>query len=292
MLRRAAGRRFGMRRAGLVLAMFGLLAGCAGSVAPQAGRPGDAEPAWLAAMLILPGDRAAQRMIEAVPRLAALGPSARLPVVVFAHGCRGFDAAALETLGLLAAHGFAVIAPDHLARADAALSCGAGAASFAMARPVRRDGGFARAPLADPAAAPAEGYARRRIEEVELALSRVRALPWADPGAIYLVGHGLGRGTAALWPTRGLAAVALLGQDCRGPGPALAQELPLSVPMLPLAARGDTLPVETLRARHCGEDARHPQAGELLIGPPGREADPRPETQRALLRFLLGAPRA
>jgi dienelactone hydrolase len=270
-----------------------LLAGCAGTLErppPDAAGGPAAEKAWSEAYVILPGDPDPQRMTAAAPRLARLGTAAPLPLVVFAHGCRGFDAEAAETLRLLAAHGFAAIAPDHFARPDARAACrGAPSRSLASPRPARRDGGYARALPAGWSPPPEPAYVGRRLEEVGVALAKVRALPWVDKAEIYLIGHSLGRGTAGLWPTRGLAAVAVLGQDCRAARSASLSDLPVAVPVLPLADRRGGPGAERARALHCGELAARPGFGALVLGVGMAGEATRPDTQRALLDFLLGA---
>jgi dienelactone hydrolase len=287
---RGAMRRIGMRRLGLMFGMLGLMAGCAGVERPEprAWRgPNMAEPAWQAAMVMLPGDPAPRRLVEAAPELAARGAARRLGVVLYAHGCRGFDTEAIETMRLLALNGFAVVAPDHHARPDATGPCRAAPRqALGMVRPTRRDPGLARPMQADLPEIADPAYAQNRIEEVELALARLRAQPWADPARLYLVGESLGRGTAALWPTGGLAAAAVLGQDCRPAGFGPGREMPLVVPVLPLGGGA----AERIRARHCGEFATLPEGG-LVIGVGYSGAPLRGETGAALLGWLRAGQR-
>lgn len=276
-----------MRRAGLLLGMLAWLAGCAtpDRPPPTAWRgPNQAAPAWQAAMLMLPGEATPRRMAEALPELAALDRARPLGVVVYVHGCRGFDAEALDTMRLMAMSGLAVVAPDHFARADAAPLCRAAPRlALGTLRPARRDPGLGRVVPADLTETPDPLYLRHRIEEAEQALSQLRRLPWADPARLYLVGESLGRGTAGLWPTRGLAAAAVLGQDCRGAGDLVGREMPLVVPLMRLGPG----PAEAARARHCGELAGLPETG-LLVGVGLRQEARRPELRRALLELLRG----
>lgn len=277
-----------MRRGFGALAALLLLAGCAGGI--EMAKPDSAtqaEAAWAQAYVILPGDATPQRLADAAPRLARLDAAAPLPVVLFAHGCRGLDEDAAETLRLIAAHGFAAIAPDHHARPDAHAACRGGPSRpIATPRPARRDGGYARTLPIGWSPPPEPAYVGRRLQEVQVALGHLRSLPWVDQAEVYLVGHSLGRGTAGLWPTRGLAAVAVLGQDCRGARAAL-DDLPVSVPLLPLADRRGGA-AERARALHCGEFARRPVFSSMVLGADFAGQPTQPETQRALLDFLLG----
>jgi dienelactone hydrolase len=282
-----------MRGRWIALGLLVLLGACAGTdrPTPRASRaPASAEPAWAAAMLMLPGEVAPRRLVEALPELAATPRP--LGVVVYAHGCRGFDAEAIETMRMLAGNGFAVVAPDHHAREDAAGFCRPPPSRpLGLVRPTRRDPGLGRVVPADLPEALDPAYVRSRIEEVEHALTRLRAQPWADPRRLYLVGETLGRGTAGLWPTNGLAAAAVLGQDCRRASDLAGHEMPLVVPVLPLLDRGGPGRAEALRARHCGEYAGLPEGG-LVIGVGLRGQAMPPEARRTLLDLLHGVTRS
>jgi dienelactone hydrolase len=283
-----------MRRGRIPAALAGLalLAGCAAetpapaSVAPN---PAAAQAAWWAAHVMLPGDADPQRLPEAASRLARLDAGGALPVVLFAHGCRGLDEDAADLMRLVASHGFVAVAPDHFARPDAGAACRAGPMRpIASPRQARRDGGYARVLPAEWSRPPEPLYVAQRLEEVNLALARLRAMRWVDPDGIYLVGHSLGRGTADLWPTQRLAAVAVLGQDCRGARASTLADLPLAVPVLPVSDRRLGLGAQELRGLHCGEFASRPVFSSMVVGVGAAGMASRPETQRALLDFLLG----
>jgi len=130
-------------------------------------------------------ERARQKATQAPPnfdraRLDELsfkiGPGVKLPIIVYFHGCAGIRIASrghLEQLATL--DDFVVIAPD----------------SFARERPLYC---FANHTV-DVALAP-EVTAMRRAE-INHALERIAALPWADPANIFLIGHSQGAGTVA-----------------------------------------------------------------------------------------------
>ena len=265
-------------RAAVALGLLAALAGCApgtGGAPDMLREAAAAEQAWRQAYVILPGESEAARLAAAAPRLARQVPHGPVPVVVFAHGCGGFDADSAETFRLLAAHGFAAIAPDHFARPDARLGC----ATADNATPRR---GRAAERLAAAGPPPDGAYVGRRLDEISLAVWRVRELPWVDRGQVFLVGHSLGHGTAGLWPVRNVAAAAVLGQECRAarPGAAPIAALPLAVAVLPLGAA-------TATEEGCSDWAMLPEAtGGTLFGTPRADAASRPEARRALLDFL------
>jgi dienelactone hydrolase len=295
-----------------VWAALGALVVLAGCAPGSGGGPPDmlreaaaAEQAWRQAYVILPGQQETERLDTAAPRLSRQaqtqgllqgqmqGQAQRVPVVVFAHGCGGFDAESAETFRLLAAHGFAAIAPDHFARPDARPDARLGCASRAEAPTPTLRAGRGGAAIARPvlqSSGPDDGaYVGRRLDEISLAVWRVRELPWVDRGQVFLVGHSLGRGTAGLWPTRDVTAAAVLGQDCRAARGAAALEMPLSVAMLPLADRREVPGAEASAGQPCADWAMRPEAtGGVVLGPMPAADVHRPEARRALLDFLQG----
>src|SRR5689334_10722430 len=87
-------------RLGALLCGLLLLAGCAGGMRYTSDADG-AAAAWDSAWIILPGQQEPRRLADAGDELAK-HPGARLPVVLFAHACGGFDAEAMETFRDLA----------------------------------------------------------------------------------------------------------------------------------------------------------------------------------------------
>lgn len=285
-MQRMAGQRIGTGgalRRWLALAAMGALAACA----PGAGEPPDmlreaaaAERAFREAFVILPGQDRPQRLSSAAGLTRAQG-GAPVPVVVFAHGCGGFDSDSAETFRLLAENGFAAIAPDHFARPDARLGCSGDGAPALAGRSGRRDAPLLRTNVLAPTAAPDTTYVGRRLDEISVALWRVREMPWVDRNQVFLVGHSLGRGTAGLWPVRDVAAAAVLGQDCT----ASPREMPLAPHLLPLADRRERAGT-TASAAACADLAM--RTGGAVIGPAEPRPTTSPEARAALLHFLRG----
>ena len=93
-----------------------------------------------------------------------------MPVVIYAHDCAGPDDELRRWADLLTRHGYAVIAPDHRARAGRAPACGG-------------------PPL----------YGRGDIEmlatreaEIGYAIRQVQTLPWVRRHAVFMLGVGQG----------------------------------------------------------------------------------------------------
>jgi len=130
-------------------------------------------------------ERARQQEVQTPPNFsgarleeltAKVRPGAKLPVIVYFHGCAGIRITSRGHLDQLATlDDFIVFAPD----------------SFARARPQYC---FANHTV-DVALAPQVAAMRRA--EIDHALERIAALTWVDPANIFLVGHSQGAGTVA-----------------------------------------------------------------------------------------------
>ncbi len=124
--------------------------------------------------------------------LADLPPPGRYPTILYMHGCNGQGR--LAPLRAFAKAGFAVIAPNSLARRFRPLQC----------RPSERTGGrnifvfdF-------------------RLVEISYALQRMAALPWIDNDRLYLVGTSEGGVAAALYRGEEFRARIVAQWTCHG----------------------------------------------------------------------------
>lgn len=72
---------------------------------------------------------------------------------------------------------------------------------------------------------------RLRKGETHYALEKLRSLPWVDTGAIFLMGHSEGGGSAARVAVKGLAGVIWSGYKCVGRSPIQVRE---DIPVLAL----------------------------------------------------------
>ena len=193
-----------MRRPPIPLLLVLLLSGC--YLSRSADLPDELGRTWRGATVAVPFSAVdpaladvTGRMAEVEDRLQAARPAARLPVVVFLHGCNGLHPGYRVDLGFLRAQGYAVVAPDSFARDYKPRSCDRHS----------KTGGFH------------PGVIGFRLAETAHALERVRAFPWVDPDRIVLMGQSEGGITTANWEGDGLAGRVILGWTCQIPWPPL-----------------------------------------------------------------------
>jgi dienelactone hydrolase len=154
--------------------------------------------------------------LDTVP--AGLAPGARLPTVIYLHGCSGIDELSEREGALLAASGYAVIMPDSFARERKPKSCDVGS----------RTGGLHRGVL---------GW---RQDEAMNALDGARALPWVDAGNLFLMGFSEGAVTTATLGPTGVKARIVEGWTCHAGWPEYAGlSAPEDEPVLALVGARD-----------------------------------------------------
>ncbi|MSP20652.1 MAG: hypothetical protein EXQ93_03850 [Alphaproteobacteria bacterium] len=195
-----------------------LVGGCA--VGPQSAVTdlSDIERTWFRATIVLPPLGAVAPVRTTINSAAMrahmqrLPAGARLPVVVYVHGCTGL--ANFAFLDRLAESGFVVVAPDSFARRYRPLQCD----------PVTRTGGrhlfvydF-------------------RMEEVSFALEQLWTERWADWNRMFLVGTSEGGVTAALYRGDEFKARVIAQWTCTGAPHVAGIEAPGDEPIL--AVRG------------------------------------------------------
>lgn len=139
-----------------------------------------------------------------------LKPDAKVPVVLYLHGCSGFTQQADIYRDLLISEGYAVFAPDSFQRPG---------------RKKCRDQG----PLRD--------RVLLRSEEVEYALKEIRKLTWVDQEHVILMGFSEGGNTTDSWSKPGFAAHIILGSACTLVGGVPAA--PAGVPVLAIVGEKD-----------------------------------------------------
>lgn len=140
-----------------------------------------------------------------------LKPGARLPAVIYLHGCAG-NTAGYQWAAQFNRWGYAFFAPDSLARPRRSL-CGSGRSSM-----IRH-----RIPM--------------RLQELEYALQQLRQLDWIDQQRLVLMGSSEGAQAASSYRGDAFAAVVLIGTDCRFVGG--SPRTPVGIPVLNLVGSLD-----------------------------------------------------
>ena len=254
-------------------AALGLLAGCAGAAFLD-GRS-DIERTWGEAVVALPPAGAAGPALgrmgapETREWIARHGRGVRLPTVLYMHGCTGIGNFAF--FERLAEAGFAVIAPDSMARRFRPLQCD----------PETRTGGFNRFV-----------YDFRQTE-IAFALDRMAALDWIDRDNLFLVGTSEGGVAAALYRGGEFRARVIAQWTCHGAAIVEGIAAPPRVPVLAIIRSGDPW-YGADRARgqqgHCGAfmDGR-PDSRSIVIEGEGEAAHDvydSTENVETIVRFL------
>ena len=202
----------------IALAATFLLSACAGF--PFGDKP-DLQRTWDAALVALPSvdglpQRVATLNSTSVQRhLVKLKPGSKLPTVLFLHGCTGLGETAL--LSSLAAKGYAVIAPDSMARRFRPLQCD----------PRNLKGGYNLFV-----------YSFREAELI-YALQRLSELPWVDPENLFLIGSSEGGVTAALYRGDEFNARVIAQWTCTGAPLVRGIAAPEGTPILAIVRSGD-----------------------------------------------------
>ena len=154
---------------------------------------------WAEAEVALPPFRGGEEVLLAnledsvvKERLASLPHRARVPVVLYAHGCTGLGSRPF--FRDLARAGYIVIAPDSMARRYRPLQCD----------PKTQTGGYNRFVY------------DFRLTEISFALDRLKRLPWVDQHKIFLVGVSEGGVAAALYRGDEFRARVIAQWTCTG----------------------------------------------------------------------------
>ena len=192
-----------------------VLAACAtGADTPDIART------WQQAQVALPALGAPEALrttmgsTEMFARVARLS-GARLPVVVYLHGCTGVGNA--EFLKQLADAGFAVVAPDSFARRYRPLQCD----------PATLTGGRNLFVF------------DFRMEEVSYAVQQLWSLPWVDRNRLFLVGSSEGAVAAALYRGDEFRARVITQWTCSGAPHVAGLAAPMDEPVLAVVAADD-----------------------------------------------------
>lgn len=172
------------------------VAGCAG-INPF-DTSADIERTWEQSRVVLPGTAADTAIVTGMAsyvmqrRIAQLHPGETLPVVIYLHGCTGIGN--LPFMQTLARRGYAVIAPDSLARRYRPLQCD----------PEHRRGGY-NLFVYD-----------FRHAELTYALQQLAGMQWVDRDNLFLIGNSEGGVVAALYRGDEFNARVITQWTCEG----------------------------------------------------------------------------
>jgi len=158
----------------------------------------------------------------------------RWPVVLFMHGCWGFETQEHSDWGkFFAAQGLLVIMPDSFARPNHKRRC-----------ETIDDHGGVHPPVHD-----------MRLAEIAYAKQQIEKQPWYDGKNLFLMGYSEGAIAAVRTPLRGFRGVIAASWTCthRGYAPLHGIFLPPETPLLTLSYDNDSwFPQENLKG-NCGQ---------------------------------------
>lgn len=263
----------------LCLAFAGValtVTGCAGRALLD--RRSDLELTWARAVVALPGGEGEEPLVTTMdsrPMAARLARSAvgrKLPVVLYLHGCTGIERR--DFLADLARAGYAVIAPDSMARRFRPLQCD----------PETRTGGYNLFV-----------YDFRQAE-ISYALQRMAALDWVDGANLFLVGVSEGGVAAALYRGDDFNARVIAQWTCVGAPIVRGIAAPPDTPILAIVRADDpwyagrrTGPRQAVSQQgHCGRFAAgRPALRSIVIeAGQGHDALAVPGSVREIVDFL------
>ncbi len=231
---------------------------------------------WNAALVRIPRADGGE-VIRSTMRVLALpknGSNRRWPTVIYLHGCSGVWGGTYRRIDVLAANGFAVIAPVSLARKKYPKSCDT----------ARHRGGLYRPTL------------RMRQIDAGNAIVRARQLDWVDSDNLFLMGLSQGAITAATFhsedPAAKLNARVLEGWTCHaGWEEYRGIRAPRSEPVLALVAKFDPWFQKKWNRGDCGPFLDSTNGSRSIVFDQGElskrhELLEDPRVQRLVIEFL------
>ena len=137
------------------------------------------------------------RMKKVKQELSNLVGEKKIPLVIYLHGCIGFDWHTNHDISFLLRNGYAVLAPNSHARKYRPASC----------NPKTHTGGLFRGILA------------YRLAEASYAHEAAKNLQWVDKRNIFMMGFSEGGITTARYGRGGLSGRIILGWTCNSGWP-------------------------------------------------------------------------
>ncbi len=185
------------------------------------------ERTWLKGALMLPKELSDQlgipageitRIDKVVDRLPTLKFSEPMPLALMVHGCFGIGQEQIEQAKMLTARGYVAFMPSYYGRLKAIQLCGGNAAGeiqFHRVTPQR---------------------VQLRLDEVDYALGKARALPFVRPDRTLVSGHSMGGITIGNMKRTDVTGYVITGWGCN---PALSRRPAKEVPLLAMRFRND-----------------------------------------------------
>lgn len=257
-----------MMRTRIFALALAALGACTAPSSQRAEAP-DLPLTWNRATIVLPPLGTGAALVTTVDspamqeRMRRVPANAKLPVVLYVHGCTGMGGLAL--LQALAEAGFVVVAPDSFARRYRPLQCDA-----------QNQAGGRNLFVYD-----------FRLEEVAYALDQLWLRSWTDWERLMLVGASEGGVAAALYRGDEFAARVILQWTCSG-APHVAGLAPgKQEPVLALLASNDPW-YQRVGGGDCGTllVGRRDSQSHLLTVAGGHELVAEPAAIRLVVEFL------
>ena len=185
------------------------------------------------------------RMKKVKEDLANLVGEKKLPLVIYLHGCAGFDWYTNHDISFLLRNGYAVLAPNSNARKYRPASC----------NPKGHRGGLYRGILAF------------RLAEASYAHEAAKNLPWVDGRNIFMMGFSEGGITTAKYGRGGLAGRIILGWTCNSGWAEYAGiSGPLDEPILAVVSSHDPWFTSAMSSGDCsGAMSFRPDAESVVV---------------------------
>ncbi len=206
----------------LVVVLFAALLGACQAPIPGLDSRPDIELTWARAVVALPPSKGGEepfvgRLSDSgvAARVASYPLGTRLPTVFYSHGCTGLGK--FEFFKALARQGYAVIAPDSMARRYRPLQCD----------PETQTGGF-NLFVYD-----------FRLTEISFGLDRLHQLAWVDRDNLFLIGISEGGVAAALYRGDEFRARVIAQWTCSGASIVEGIGAPPNEPVLAIVYDGD-----------------------------------------------------
>lgn len=208
-----------------------------------------------------------RRMKDVAKDLTKIAGEKKIPLVIYLHGCAGFDDYARQDFNFLLSNGYAVLAPLSFARKYKPQSCD----------PKNNEGGLHR------------GVLDFRLAEASYAHRAANSLPWVDKRNIFMMGFSEGGITAAQYRHGGLAGRIILGWTCcNNVWPEYSGiSGPQDEPILAVVASNDPWFSNPWTYGHCGSWMSSRQNAEsVVVNVNFHHVQSLPEVKEKILKFL------